>query len=68
VRRAMPRMVLEQPRNGMHQERQDRAVGFGDVQRALQGAAGGTGVAQRVPRGRLQQQSLTQRGPMGDGG
>ena len=49
----------------MQQERQDRAVGLGDIQRPLQGTPGGVGVAEGILRGRLQDKGLAQRGPAG---
>jgi hypothetical protein len=42
-------MALEQPRRGVQQERQDHAVGLGQIERPFQGPFGGAGVAERVP-------------------
>ena len=55
---AVPGMALEQARRGLEQEQQERAVGLGQIERALQGALGGARVAERVPGDRLQQESL----------
>ena len=63
VRGALPGVALEQARRGVQQEPQQRAVGFGQVQRALKGAPGGGRVAERVPGDRLQQEGLDQPGP-----
>jgi hypothetical protein len=46
-------MALEQARRGMEQERPERPLGLGQVQRALEGAPGGGRVAERVPGDRL---------------
>jgi hypothetical protein len=53
-------VAVEQARRGMQQERQQQAVGFGQVQRAFQSAVGGAGVAERIPGDRLQQVRLGQ--------
>ena len=58
VRGAVPGLALEQRRAGVQQERQERAVGLGEIERALQGAVGGAGVAERVPGDRRQQVRL----------
>ena len=49
-------MPLEQRRGGIQEERQEYAVGFGDIQRPFQGTSGGGLVAQRVAGPCLQQQ------------
>jgi hypothetical protein len=54
----MPGVALEQPRCRVHQERKERAFGFGQIERAFQGTLSGNGVAERVPGDRLQQKSL----------
>jgi hypothetical protein len=54
----MPAMALEQPRRGVKQERQDQSVGFGELERLLEGAFGGTGVAERVVCDRFQQEGV----------
>ena len=38
MRSALPGLALEQARRGVQQEPQQRAVGFGEIERALQGA------------------------------
>jgi hypothetical protein len=48
-----PGAAVEQARRGMQQERQQQAVGLGQIQRAFQSAVGGAGVAERVPGDRL---------------
>ena len=53
---AVPAMPLEQRRGRIQEERQDYAVGVGDVQRPLQDTSGGGLVAQRVAGSCLQQQ------------
>ena len=58
VRGALPGLALEQVRCRVQQEPQQRAVGLGQIQRALQGAPGGGRVAERVPGDRLQQERL----------
>jgi hypothetical protein len=58
VRGALPGLALEQPRCGVQQKPQERPVGFGEIERALESAAGGVRVAERVPGDRLQQESL----------
>ena len=40
MRRALPRVPLEQGRCGVQQEPQQRAVGLGEIERALQGVRG----------------------------
>ena len=59
----VPGVALEQARRGVQQERQQHAVGLGDIERALQGALGGAGITERVPGDRLQQESLNLPGP-----
>jgi len=49
-------MPLEQRRGGIQEERQEDAVGLGDIQRSLQDTSGGGLVAQRVAGSCLQQQ------------
>ena len=63
MRGALPGVALVQTRRGMHQEPHERPVGFGQIERALKGAAGRGLVAERVPGDRLQQESLNQPGP-----
>ncbi len=63
MRAALPGVTLEQARRGVQQERQQGAVGLGDLERALQGASGGGSVAQRVHGDRLKQESLALYGP-----
>ena len=58
----MPGVALQQARHRVQQEPQQRAVWFGQVERALQGPAGGARVAERVPGDRLQQERLNQPG------
>ena len=53
VRGALPGLALEQARRGVQQEPQERAIGFGQVQRPLHGAPGGGRVAQCVPGDQL---------------
>ena len=60
---AVPGLALQQARYRVQQEPQQRTVGFGQVQRALQGPPGGARVAERVPGDRLQQERLSQPGP-----
>jgi hypothetical protein len=55
----LPGVPLEQARRGVQQERQQRAVGFGPVEGALQGAADGGRVVEYVPGDRLQQERPT---------
>ncbi len=55
---AVPGVALEQARRRLEEERQQHAVGLGQIERALQGALGGAGVAKRVPGDRLQQERL----------
>jgi hypothetical protein len=62
VRGALPGVPLEQVRRGVQQEPQQRPVGFGEIERALEGVSGGGPVAERVPGDRLQQESLGQPG------
>jgi hypothetical protein len=47
----------------VQQEYQQRAIGLGEIERALQGEPGGGRVAERVPGDRLQQEGLLQTGP-----
>ena len=49
----MPGVLLEQARRGVQQENRQGAVGFGDIERALQGSLGGVGAAECVPGDRL---------------
>ena len=58
MRGALPGVALEQPRRRVQQEREDRAVGLGEIEGALQGAPGGGLVAERVAGDRLQQEGL----------
>jgi len=53
VRGALAGAALEQVRRGIQQEPQQRTIGFGQVERALDGAGGGGRVAERVPGDRL---------------
>jgi len=55
---ALPGMALKQTRRGIQQEQEQRAVGFGQIERALQGTPGGSRVAERVLGDRLQQKSV----------
>jgi hypothetical protein len=68
VRGALPGLALEQARRWVQQEPQQRTLGFGQVERLLQGAPGGGWVAQRVPRDRLELERLNQPGPPAHGG
>ncbi len=64
---ALPGMTLEQAWGGVQQERRHRAIGFGQVQSALQGVPSGGRAAERAAGDRLQQASLSQPGPPVDG-
>jgi len=55
-------MALHEGRRGIQQEPEQRTVGLGQVERALEGAFGRAGVAERVPGDRLQQERLSQPG------
>ena len=63
VRGALPGLPRQQARRRMQQEPRERAVGFGQVQRALHRPRGGARVAECVPSDRLQQERLNQPGP-----
>ena len=63
----VPAMPLEQRRGGIQEERQDYAVGLGDIQRPLQDTSGGGLVAQRVAGSCLQQQRRHHRDPADPG-
>ena len=54
---------FEQARRRVQQERQERAVGLGEIKRALEGVPGGGRVAERVLGDRLQHERLNQPGP-----
>ena len=56
----LPGLALQQARRRVQQEPKQCAVGFGQVERALQGAPGGGRVAERVAGDRLQQERLSQ--------
>jgi len=53
-----PGLALEQAGGGVQQEPHQRAVGADDVERTVEGLAGGAGVAEQVPGDRLQQERL----------
>lgn len=55
---ALPGLALEQARRGIEQEQEQRAVGFGEVEGALQGTPGGSRVAERVLGDRVQKKSV----------
>jgi hypothetical protein len=55
---AVPGVALEQSRRGVQEEREEHGVGLGDIERALEGAAGGGRVAEGVACDGLQQLSL----------
>ena len=59
VRGALPGVALEQAPRWVQQEPQQRTLGFGQVERLLQGTPGGGWVAQRVPRDRLEKNAST---------
>jgi hypothetical protein len=59
----MPGMALQQTRRGVQQERQERTVGLGHVQRAFHSTADGALVAEGIPGDRFQQDSLSQPSP-----
>lgn|GEM_PF-2628230 len=42
----------------MKEERQEHALGLGEIERVLEGALGGTGVAERFARDRLEQEGV----------
>jgi hypothetical protein len=48
----VPGMALQQPRRGVQQERQEHAVGLGQIERPFQRALGGGMIAERVPGNR----------------
>src|SRR5262245_1491722 len=49
-------MAFEQARHGFLQKDSQRAIGFGEVERALEGTRGGAGIAKRVLDHRLRQE------------
>jgi hypothetical protein len=52
---AVPGVVLKQPWRRVDEEREERAIGFGDVESALERAPRGARVTERVVRDRLEQ-------------
>ena len=58
MRGAAPGVAAEQLRNGMQQERQQRPFKLGEIQRPLDRASSGGGVAEGIARDRLQQEGL----------
>src|SRR6185437_7065139 len=60
VRGALPGLALEQAWRRVQQEPQQRAVGLGPVERALEGVPGRGRVAERVAGDRLQKERLSQ--------
>jgi hypothetical protein len=58
VRGAGPAVALEQPRRGVKQERETQLFWLGEMEGALQGAPGGTRVAECVAGDLLDQERL----------
>jgi hypothetical protein len=56
VRGALPGVAPEQLRRGKQQERQQRPVDLGEIQRSLDRASSGGGVAEGVARDGVQQE------------
>ena len=68
MRGTLPGPALEQVRRRVQHEPQEPAVGFGQIERALEGAPGGGLVAaERIPGDRLQQERRDQPGPPAHG-
>src|SRR6185312_12804000 len=62
---AVPGVTLQQRRDRVDEERRQRTVRLGQIERAFQGAPGGGCVAERVPGGRLHQEGVRQPGLRG---
>ncbi len=60
VRGALPGMALKQSRRRVDEGGEEHAVGLGEIQGPLDGALGGSGVAEQVAGDRLQQESFHQ--------
>ena len=58
VRGAQPAVALEQARGAVEQEREEQALGLGEIEGTLEGAPGGARVAERVAGDRLEQERL----------
>src|SRR6476646_11198088 len=54
---ALPGVALKQLRHWVQQEREEQAIGLGEIERSLEGVSGRLPLAERVPGARLQQQS-----------
>ena len=54
----MPAVALEQPRRGVKQEREQQALGLGEIEGALEGTPDSARVPERVAGDRLKQPSL----------
>jgi len=58
VRGALPAVPFEQPRRRVEQEREEQVFWLGEIQGALEGAPGGTLLAERVTGDRFEQERL----------
>ena len=54
----MPALAIEQFGRGIDQEREEQALGLGEVEGPLEGTPGGARVAERVAGDRLEQERL----------
>ena len=68
MRGALPGMVFKQLRQRVQQEREEQAIGLGEVEPSLEGASGSFPLTERVPGARLQQESRDQPHLMGSRG
>jgi hypothetical protein len=68
VRGALPGVALEHARCRVQQEPQERAVGFGQIQRSLHSPVGRGLVTERIPSNGLQQEGLNCPGSPADSG
>ena len=65
---AVPGVALQQPRRTVDEEREEHAIGLGDIEGTLERAPGGGPVAECVPDDRLQHENVNQPVRPGHGG